>query len=291
MSPTLALHLGAHKTATTYIQRNLDDRRRELLRHGVRYFGSAELRGVEGVVFPTPRDVREDLAAPVQRRTRAMLSRMVDAAVPDDAARVLVSEENILGSSRLNLRRAKLYPALAERLACLPESWGAGRTEIYLSVRNYADFFASCHSTIALQGDWIDLGADRQARIAELPRRWTDIVAEIRAHFPAAELVVWRYEDLGRVGQEVMDSMVGAPFPMDFGVRGTMASLTAEGMEAIEAAFIANGEAPLSPETVRRIRDETQGSGARYDPWDPALRARLTEAYEADWAEISALNA
>lgn len=288
MAPTFALHLGAHKTATTFIQRNLEDRRRELLRQGVRYFGTSELRDVEGIVLPTPRDVREGLAEPLQRRTATTLRQLVDDAIPDHARRVLLSEENFLGSSRLNIRRGKLYPAMEDRLRCLPESWNSDRLEIFLSIRDYASFFASCHSTIALQGDWMEFGAEKQAAIAELPRRWTDVVREIRAVFPRAEMVIWRYEDLATLGQHVMNDMVGFDFPMDFSHKGTMASLTAQGMDRLRIAWEENDGEPLDTETVRDIRKATQ-DGDRYDPWSPDIKAVLSDAYAKDWAQIQAM--
>lgn len=289
MAPILALHLGAHKTATTFMQRCFEDRRRELLRMGVRYFGSSELRGVEGLIFPTPRDVRDRLAAPLQRQSAATLRRVVDASVPERAKRVLVSEENILGSPRLNIRRAKLYPALIDRLACLPPEWNTDSLEVYLAIRDYAGFFASCHSTIASQGDWMPLGPDKQAEIAKLPRRWTDVIADIRTVLPRAEVVVWRYEDLQSLGQQVINAMVGGPFEMDFSQKGTMAALTTEGMEQIQEAWRRNGEEPLDPKQAREIRDAT-ATGQRYDPWNPALKAAMSAAYAEDWDKIQRMR-
>jgi len=280
MLETLALHLGAHKTATTMIQREFGTRRRELLRLGTGYLGPDDLRDVPGLVFPKP-EMSASRMAEVQARTAGLLETLPPGALGQTRSRLLVSEENILGTPRLMLRHATLYPGLRARLGALPAAWNGTETEVFLSIRDYAGFFASCHSTIAQQGVWVPFGAPQRADLARMPRRWPDVVADIRAALPRARLTVWRYEDLHDVGQRVVDAMTGGAFEVDFASRGAMASLSAEAMARIEAEASQRDDRKLPRDLVRRIRKD-HADGPRYAPWDAETRDLLSQAYDED---------
>jgi len=70
MLSTLALHLGAHKTATTLLQREFEARRRELLRLGTAYLGPGDLRDEPSLVFPVP-EMHPDRVAEVGAARRS----------------------------------------------------------------------------------------------------------------------------------------------------------------------------------------------------------------------------
>jgi hypothetical protein len=288
MLSTLALHLGAHKTATTTLQRAFDSRRRELLRLGTGYLGPGDLRDEPGLVFPRP-EMAADRVAQVQGRTARLLDTLVPAALGARRSRLLVSEENIIGTPRLMLRHAALYPGLTARLGALPADWDMAGTHVFLSIRDYAGFFASCHSTVAQQGVWVPFGAEERAALARMPRRWPDVVADIRATLPAARLTVWRYEELHATGQAVVEAMAGGPFEIDLAGPGAMGALSAGAMAGIAAASAAAGGARLPGAQVRRIRQDTEGSGP-YDPWEAETRAALSNLYAEDCARIGRMD-
>ncbi len=288
MLSTLALHLGAHKTATTTLQRAFDARRRELLRLGTGYLGPGDLRDEPGLVFPKP-EMPPSRIAQVQGRTASLLETLVPGALGERRSRLLVSEENILGTPRLMLRHAALYPGLTARLGALPADWDMADTHIFLSIRDYAGFFASCHSTVAQQGVWVPFGAQERTALARMPRRWPDVVADIRATLPAARLTVWRYEELRATGQAVVEAMAGGPFEIDLAAPGAMGALSAGAMAGIAEASFAAGGARLPGAQVRRIRQETEGSGP-YDPWDAETRRTLSALYEEDCARIARME-
>lgn len=288
MLETFALHLGAHKTATTMIQREFGKRRRELLRLGTGYLGPDDLRDVPGLVFPKP-EMDAARTAAVQARTAQLFDVLVPGALGETRTRLLVSEENILGTPRLMLRHAALYPGLRARLGALPAAWNAPETEVFLSIRDYAGFFASCHSTIAQQGVWVPFGDRERAALARMPRRWPDVVADIRAVLPRARLTIWRYEDLHDVGQPIVDAMAGGPFEVDFAARGAMASLSGAAMVRIEAEARDRGGRKLPRDLVRRIRQD-HVDDPRYAPWEAETRDLLSQAYDEDSAAIRAME-
>ena len=287
MMPPIALHVGAHKTATTFLQKRLSDLQGPLLDQGVAYFGPDQLRKGGNLTFPTPAVVAAGRARKLQFDTQARIVARVDEEMPSGVTRVLVSEENILGSSRLNLRQAQLYPALPARLGCLPITWTDAVRDIFLSIRNYGTFYVSCQSTVAALGDWVPLTPKRQQALAATPRRWTDVAAELLERFPKARLHVWRYEDLHAVGPAVMRAMTGLPVDVDFTTERPMAALSAAAMMGIRRAWNAGGGKPLGPEDVQRIRQETADRPEAHDPFRPRFKNRFDKIYAQDWTVLS----
>ena len=97
------LHIGAHKTATTYLQRRLDAHRTVLETQGVAYAGPDQLREHAARRLP--------FTAPHLVAVRVALAR----ARKQGAARLILSEENLLGPMA-DLPRG-LYLDPARRLA------------------------------------------------------------------------------------------------------------------------------------------------------------------------------
>lgn len=289
MNTTLALHLGAHKTATTTIQREFDQRRRELIAHGVAFFGPSLMRGIDDVVYPSPNDVRDGLETEIQQKTSEKLLEVIHLQA-ERRSRILVSEENVLGSPRLNVSRRILYMNLQDRLRALPQEWNKPDTQIFLAIRDYASFFASCQSTVALLGGWIELGPHQQEKLAALPRRWPDVIRDIQAVFPASQIVVWRFEDIARVGQDAINRMVGAPFELNFRRKSSMESLTAEGMGQLRELFANSENGQVPKEQIRAIRAATEELSGKYDPWRPDLKEQMQQAYRDDWSAIQSMG-
>ncbi|HEX5467583.1 MAG TPA: hypothetical protein VFW80_00890 [Gaiellaceae bacterium] len=89
---TLILHIGLHKTATSYLQNILSARRHDLLREGVLYPTTGEAAGT--VTFTTREGAQSGHALLTRTRAdRNLVSELVDE-IPDTAPTVLVSSED-----------------------------------------------------------------------------------------------------------------------------------------------------------------------------------------------------
>ena len=286
--PPIALHVGAHKTATTFLQKRLAEARSDLLAQGIAYFGPDQLRKRGNLTFPTPVMKDPVRVERLKYDTQSRIVSHVDEEVPEGTRRIVVSEENILGSSRLNLRRAVLYPALPARLACLPDTWTLAVTDIFLSIRAYATFYVSCQSTIAALGDWVPMTPARQEALAGMERRWTDVAADLLERFPRARLHVWRYEDLHVVGAAVLKALTGTDMPVDFTEERPMASLNAAAMKGIKRAWNAGGGKPLTSEEVQAIRAETRDDPTPHRPLQRRPARIFDEVYADDWEVLRA---
>lgn len=156
--PEVVLHLGAHRTGTTSLQRYLQFHQNDLHNQGIQ------------LVFP-----------PASRELP-----LQNLAIRND--RVLISEENMLGTMEGNLQQAMLYPDVKIKLARYSQL--LMRVDIvFMSIRDLADWWTSAISFCVSRK--CDLPSNQTLeRIADSPRGWSDIVTDVRQIFPNARVVV-----------------------------------------------------------------------------------------------------
>ncbi len=187
---SIAFHIGPHKTATTHLQKMLENNGDMLLEQGVRFLGPKYLR-VRGrslsAMFrlswyngPTPR-----------RTPQSQLEFLAKG-----CKRLVISEEIFSGIMTDPEGRVPfpMYEFLPEKLEELVAAWAPIKPQIFLSVRNPATFMASVYSqslhgtphigprTFRARNDWRNVD-------------WADFVTRIRATPGLGNVVVWRQED------------------------------------------------------------------------------------------------
>uniref|UniRef100_UPI0035C84ABF hypothetical protein n=1 Tax=Palleronia sp. TaxID=1940284 RepID=UPI0035C84ABF len=161
----LVLHLGAHRTGTTFLQQFLRVNERALLAKGCQ------------VVYP-PKSRKSGLPPLLNGLT-------------------VISEENYLGGMRGCVRTGTPYPFAAERLTQLPEPL-ASADMVYLSIRDLAEWWTSVIAFGVKMGHPLPTPAALE-HLSRSQRGWVDVVEDILAALPTARLVVrdagWRLDD------------------------------------------------------------------------------------------------
>jgi hypothetical protein len=284
--PKIAIHLGAHKTATTYLQ---------IAFEAIRNSGSGDYlglltpkgcRSMAGLSFHTFGRSSEEIDDIVSR-SRQCLHDWLCSELRRGASRLLISEEQILGSSRLNITSELLYPGLVDRLLCIPETWQCCDLSLFLAVRNYADFFASSYATTVKRGLRLEFSVESRFRLSRLPRRWTHVVSDVLSCFPSATLHLWRYEDFASVRDRLMWLATGWSDCIVWQELRPMKSLSHEEMELVLSSRRGNL-------TLRKMRGKAARRYPephhRYDPWDPQLRMELDELYREDCNQLSRVS-
>ncbi|SEW24121.1 hypothetical protein SAMN04488515_1787 [Cognatiyoonia koreensis] len=179
----IALHLGAHRCATTTFQTFLDQNRQQLAGHGVQVWTPANTRAglFDGLICPPDQDATREIA-----RARTMAAGL-------QASQLVVSEENMIGTPRNNLAVGALYPGLTPRLQRFEQVFKGQVRRIGLAIRSYESYWVSTMSYAAIRGHALP---DRAAcaALATQQRSWTDIASEIRALFPSVPLHIWLFE-------------------------------------------------------------------------------------------------
>ncbi|MEM6586701.1 MAG: hypothetical protein AAF692_13195 [Pseudomonadota bacterium] len=205
----IRLHVGAHKTATTYIQDTLACNRDASAGAGVAYWPRETVRPLVNAM------IRQRKEAP--RSTLARAKAYFSPSENDPVARlrdlfsgrfdVTISDENLLGEAKDSFEEALYLNARAQLItlkAALPET----RLEILVALRSYDAFLSSLYAETLRNGAMIrpEDAKSAQARVAG---EWPRLIAEIRDTFPNARLVVWRYEDFGHLENDILARLSG----------------------------------------------------------------------------------
>lgn len=186
------LHLGVHRTATTTFQDYLE-------RNALRLDGA-------GVAVWTPQTVRKGLFdgmvraphldSPANQSATSMIELAWRRLRRDGKSHLIVSEENMIGTIRGNIRAKCLYPELTPRLSRFATVFGNSCQRILMSVRAYDTFWMS--SIDFAQGTDFELqNAKFGERVLNNPRRWRHVIRDVHRTFPKAEIVVLPYETFG----------------------------------------------------------------------------------------------
>lgn len=187
---SVALHIGAHKTASTHLQKVLDENKAILSEGGIRFYGPSELRS-NNRELQARFDLSWSKAPPSGRTAHDQLARLAQG-----HKRVVFSEENVAGmlTDREGRMRFPIYPDAFKKVEELIACWAPLKPQIFIAVRNPATFMTSAYGqglysaphvgprTFRDRNDWRKVD-------------WAGYVARISAIAGVGEVFVWRQED------------------------------------------------------------------------------------------------
>ncbi|MBN9890474.1 hypothetical protein [Salipiger abyssi] len=285
----IRLHVGAHKTATTYLQQYLAQNRSVLAHHGTAYWDTQDIRFKFKLAWDQHRLDRRSLRARLGTRIRGdrIQMRMKEWFALDRD--VLISEENLLGECD-DFFGGAIYPDADARLALLAKVLPDKPLEVWLCLRGYPDFLASIYGeasrfwTCPAPEEFVE-------RHAQPDGKWIEVIDRIRAALPTARLRVWTYENFRRLEPRLVEGMTGvAP------TRLTPLAQSEVRASASAKAILRMAELPgsirgaerqyrmLEMEHLHPIRDRSD----RFSPWAETQRAQMMAAYRADLERIAA---
>lgn len=262
------LHIGAHRTASTTLQHYLRSNAGALRAQGVGFWGPMRTRqaGLLSGVMPVPGG---DPGAQLDR-ARGRIALQLETAARKGVRHVIISDENILGSVRRNLRQRRFYRDAGARLARFATAFDGRVTRIVLAVRRLDAFWASSLSYGVMRGRAVP-GTDDLDRFVTQGRSWRTLVDEIATAFPGVGIQVHVHEELaGRPERRLWHMLDGAVT----GPRETRPPWLnrASDLPALREVLALRGEDPaLLP----------SGAG-RWSPFDDAQAAALREIHADD---------
>lgn len=260
----IILHIGAHRCATTSFQHYLRSSADRLARDGIGFWGPRRTRtGLFRGVIPGPGVApRRDPARRAAGRIALSLGRSRAAGVEQ----LIVSDENIIGSVRENLRLGELYSGIGERVARYVHAFGGRIGAVALTIRSPEWYWASALGYAMTRGRAVP-GPLTVHRLATSPRSWRDVVPDVACAAPGARVIVLPFETFARRPDAQLRVLTERRAPSEH----ARAWLNAT---------------PRLPE-LRALVAET-GAGAlptgtgRWQPFDAAQCAALRETYADD---------
>lgn len=270
--PRTALHIGAHKTATTFMQKTFAQNQALLAQRGVHYL---------------PLDlVRKNFTAMLNNNNEAndITRALIEAGRKQD---LLISDENISGSPADLIKSGAYYPNIGQRVASAISILGNPRPEIFLACREYASFTISMYCEYLRHRDFMLF--DNYFQIFRKSGfNWETPVAQILKSAPEATLTVWDFSQFRERQLDIMTAISGidaglmeAPAdPVRTSFSGTTISALEHLFKIMPAHQVKRAVQPLSRAFPRGAEF------AAYDPLRPAVHAELAERYREDLEKI-----
>jgi hypothetical protein len=267
----ILLHVGAHRTATTTLQRMLGQSHVALQDAGLAYWGPKRCRAglFDGLYGSGP-------ALPPRRTGRATRRVALQARMARDngAAMLLVSEENMLGTMRANTGAQVLYPDAGARVAGFAAGFAGHGLTIGISLRCYDAYWASVLGWRMRRGGPLPRPGFCD-RLVTQPRRWRSVISDMARSVPAARVVVWTHE-----------TMAGQPDALVARLTGCRIALA--GAQDRHNASPSLAELRGYLEDIGADPALARGAGGRFMPFDADQRRALRDQYAEDLAWLAA---
>ncbi|TVP71741.1 MAG: hypothetical protein EA339_08940 [Rhodobacteraceae bacterium] len=198
------LHIGAHKTASTYLQKLCLANAGRLAAQGCLYLGPERLR--RDLVIPSL-----DRPAPVLRRKTALLRRLLTEARAT-GMRALLSNENTIGGPRPPIMACgtQLYPKAESHVSALLDALDLEGVTLCLALRDPLGLLVSAWGHQYLAGRPVAFD-DFIAEVAPEALRWSELVARLLTCERVARVHLWQFEAFHGKAPALVRALAGLP--------------------------------------------------------------------------------
>lgn len=253
------LHIGAHRCATTTFQRYMRLNSETLEQRGIGFWGPRRTRnGLFSGLIPGPSVAR---ARNLPRRAAGRIQLSCARSAAQGIRKLVVSDENMLGTTRENLRMSELYCGVGERLSRYSHGFGGRISDVVLNIRSLEMYWASSLGFCLSRGRDVP-GRALLDRLVQGPRSWRDVVTDVACAVPDARLWVLPFETFASQPETVLAALTGMDTPKTHAREWL-------------------NRTPRLPELREFAADLPDGDG-RWQPFDTAQIAVLREQYSDD---------
>ncbi len=275
------LHLGVHKTGTTYTQTVLMINRDNLKRAGVEYWDLGYTRR-NLTPFLVGLSRRKASLSPTQCRER--IESLIYAPEISAAKRVVISDENLLGFI-FDIIRKNGYKNLVRKLTPMRGVLG-GDVKVFLTVRSYADFISSMYCELITTKPYFTFERIREGKFVS-GLSWAKVYRDLVKVFGAENVVVCDYQTVFSHLTEFLSFLADARIDFELPKKEIRSSPSARAVGFIRTESEEHPELPVRKVVARAILKFPRNSeNPQFDPWTAEERAALDERYKRDMAEI-----
>ena len=200
---------------------------------------------------------------------------------------LILLDRELLGTDSRILRDCALFPQTATNLTAFSHGWRSSETAIYICISDYCDLFARAHESLLVRRSWQPMGILQRSAIADMPRRWPDLVREMREAFPKSEIVMWQRRATTSVWSSVLGRILDTdPIPSDAIPKPRNDRLSH--VEILDLREELSGRVDLDHYVDHR--DKSLWMLDDYHPWSNHCQHRLAEAYSRDLEVVAAMD-
>lgn len=268
----ICLHLGAHRTGSTSLQVFLNNNRKAFLHDRTTFWGPGRTRSglFAGLIRDTRRLTAGDRAT--GQRSLGRIKIEMSRAALNGNDRLIISEENILGTLSQNFGQCQLYPQAADRMARFAPAFGGHGLRIGLAIRSYDTQWASALGFGAKAGRALPT-PQMLDRLTTQPRRWRHVIEDIAHVFPEAQIAVWSFEAWASQQPQQVCALTNRLLPRN--ISGPVEVNNAS-PKAADIAAIAKDRGD------HMLAESLQSTIGRYQPFNAAQQHKLRQDYATD---------
>lgn len=287
MKKNIILHLGVHKTATTYLQHILQENDKRL-----------ELSGMKAHTPPKLRELKYGHLLRSSLSDQAALGEFTalnESLIDGTPSRtIVISEENILGAPR-DFKKCKSLYSHADKLLCgLSKQVRGHNVKILICLRSLSTFLPSIYCEYLRHNqDYLpfsDFYSDLNLKKAS----WFKLVESIQKNFPGIEIVAWDFAILKKSGglTEILEELLPGVDPDDLSIANKVmrSGMTNKCVNLIHKVY--NDLSTKEYKQMRRFLDWRMqwSSEDKFQPFSASQTALLDHEHSSVLAEISKMK-
>jgi len=276
------LHVGVHKTATTYLQSRLKAEASDLRQQGIGYAPLGEIRSTltRPLMSLDPNDfkIEDQLGIFFKNCT-----------VPSHP-KLIVSDENLIGYCGSIVANGKGFENAETRMAQLRCLLDKHQVSLFVAVRCYDEFIGSAYSEgLRNLGRFVAID-DCRRRLDIETIRWPNLIQRLRAGLKPFRTVVWRFEDFRQIYDDVCSELVfNASAVRGVSTTPERPSFSQIAVDVLHTVAERHGAAVASA-LIGEIGSALPKDSARpaFDPWSAEERTALKALYANDCSALDA---
>ncbi len=198
----MTLHIGAHKTASTYLQKT--------------FLANADALEAQGCIALGPERLRRDLMIPsldrpmraIRRKTAPLRALMDEGRARGQ--RFILSNENIIGGPRppVMAAGAQLYPGAPAQITALLEALELEQAHLCLALRDPLGLLVSAWGHQYLAGRPIAFDKFIAGVVPEA-LRWSELITRLQTCPRVGRITLWRFEAFHGQAQALVRALAG----------------------------------------------------------------------------------
>lgn len=277
------LHLGVHKTATTYTQSALSDNNGTLRENGILYW---DLGFTRKNITPFLKGLCRKKKHPAEAEECEMhLRELFGRPEVKKSQRVLISDENLLGFITDIIRHGG-YKGVFRRFKPIHLILNHD-VKVYITIRNYADFFSSVYCELITTKPYVPFERLRE-NPALMEFSWLSVYKDLVRVFGRKNVVVFEFQTAASNLTGVVAEMLGSPIELKMPGKQIRVSPSGKAVDCIRLAQESNdGQKPLREivKTATQLFPKNPENPS-FDPWTAHERASLDKRYKEELQKI-----
>jgi hypothetical protein len=276
------LHIGVHKTATTYIQNRLHANKQALHQAGIGYMSLWDFRSffTEKFMDFSPEDFSLE----------EHVSKFFGGKTPGAVKGLIISEENLIGYCGGLLRSGNPFASARGRLAHLRTLLRGHEVTMFCAVRSYDTFLSSAYCEgIRNLTTYVPFEEMRE-KLHWARMQWPHLIDSFEDNLRPDRSLLWRFEDFRNNNDRILDVLTfesGMTLAQPEGKNAEYPSYSRQTIDTLEVIATHMGIETANKLIPAIANTFPKGDAyAAYNPWGSNEQKLMRRLYEQDCQAI-----